>query len=417
MAGRQGPPPASDAEAEGPSPLMARQPVFDRANRVAGYELLYRGAPPAPGEQEEWAERATSSVLIDLVSGAELDSLLGQQRAFINLPRSFLFDFPAASLAPERFVLEVLEDVEADAGIFEALRELKASGYTLALDDFVLFGGHQKLLGLADLVKVDIQGYDQAGLADCVRELRRHPVHLLAEKVETPEERARCRELGFHYFQGFFFARPQPISRSRLSADRVNALQLVGRLQDPELDLEGLTELISQDVYLSYRILRLINSAFFPLRTRIDSVQRALVYLGLDTVRTWATWLAMAGVRDKPQELAITNLVRARMAASLGEALEGGGSERYFTAGLFSTLDALLDRPMAEALEQLPLSAELEAALLRHEGSVGQVLAAIKAYERGDWDGAARAGLAPEWLGKAYQEGVAGAEEVRSLMA
>ena len=415
MTGSQGPTTASAAEAEGASPLMARQPVFDRTNRVAGYELLYRGAPPAPDQQEEWAERATSSVLIDLVSGGVLDTLLGQQRAFINLPRSFLFDFQGAALDPERFVLEVLEDVEADSGVFEALRELKASGYTLALDDFVLFGRHQELLGLADLVKVDIQGYDQAGLAECVRELRRHPVHLLAEKVETPEEWARCRELGFHYFQGFFFARPQPVARSRLSPDRVNALQLIGRLQDPELDLDGLTELISQDVYLSYRILRLINSAFFPLRTRIDSVQRALVYLGLDTVRTWATWLAMAGVRDKPQELAVTNLVRARMAESLGKALEGSGG-RYFTAGLFSTLDALLDRPMAEALEQLPLSTELEAALLRHEGSVGQVLAAIKAYERGDWDGATRGGLAPEHLGQAYQEAVAGAEHARSLM-
>lgn len=416
MIASQEPPTAQGPGAEGAGPLMARQPVFDRASRVVGYELLYRGMPPDPGRQEEWAERATSSVLVDLVSQGVLDTLLGQQRAFINLPRSFLFDFRGAGLDPERFVLEVLEDVEADPGVIDALRGLKESGYTVALDDFVLFGPHQDLLAVADLVKVDIQGYDRAGLSECVRELRRYPVHLLAEKVESPEEQARCRELGFHYFQGFFFARPQPVSRVRLSPDRVNALNLLGRLQDPELDLEGLTELISQDVYLSYRILRLINSAFFPLRTRIDSVQRALVYLGLDTVRTWATWLAMAGVRDKPQELAVTNLVRARMAESLGRALEGGGSERYFTAGLFSTLDALLDRPMAEALEQLPLSAELEGALLRHEGSVGQVLAAIKAYERGDWDGATRVGLAPEWLGQAYREAVAAAEEVRSLM-
>jgi len=415
---REGPVGAGDglATGVGGQPLVARQPVFDPANRVMGYELLYRGAPPAAGEHADWSEQATSSVLLDLIAGGGLDGLLGEQTAFVNLPRSFLLDFRQGGLDPSRLVLEVLEDVDPDPEVKRAMRALKDDGYTLALDDFVLFGQHQGLLELADLVKVDIQGYDDQGLRECVRELRRYPLYLVAEKVETHAEQALCRELGFDYFQGYFFAQPRAVARAPMPSDRLTALRLLGRLQDPAVDLEDLTDLISQDVYLSYRFLRLINSAFFPLRRRIDSIHRALVYLGLDTVRIWATWLAMAGIGGKPRELAVTNLVRARMAASLGRALGDPEPERYFTAGLFSTLDALLDRPLREALEELPLSEELMTALLYGEGPVGETLAAVRAYERADWQGTAHLGLALEQVGEAYLEAVQWAEEARAAM-
>ncbi|MFA9462378.1 EAL and HDOD domain-containing protein [Thiohalorhabdus methylotrophus] len=403
-------------ETEAPPLLVARQPVFDRSDAVVGYELLYRGGEPDAEGNGGWAERATSSVLLELLTNGRLEALVEGYRAFINLPRSFLLAFQGAALDPGRFVLEVLEDVDPDSAVMDALRALKESGYTLALDDFVLNGPHQALLGYADMVKVDIQSYDRAELTECVRELQRHPVGLLAEKVETPEEHMLCRELGFEWFQGYFYARPQGVSGSALSSRRLSALRLLGKLQDPQNDLEDLATLISQDVDLTYRLLRLINSAFFPIRSRIDSVHRALVYLGREPVRTWAAWLTMGSVPGKPSELAMTGLIRARMAENVAGQLRASKTDIHFTTGLVSILDALFDRPMAEVVAELPLSAEVEAALLRHEGPVGRVLADVMTYERGEWRDTARTGLTQDRLAESYLEAVAWTQSVRDAL-
>jgi EAL and modified HD-GYP domain-containing signal transduction protein len=391
--------------------LVARQPIFDRRGRVFGYELLYRGMR---NTDQGWdGDRASSSVLLDFLTSSRGASLMeeGTEKAFINLTRNLLADFAHLPLSKEQMVLEVLEDIEVNDRFLELAGKLSRSGYCLALDDFVLSDSNRDLIDYADIIKVDIQQLTRQGLQEHAAQLGQYPVRLLAEKVETHEERSVCEELGFHYFQGFFFARPEVFSSGRLPPDRLRMLQLLERIHDPDVQLDELANLIAQDVTLSYSLLRLINSAYFPTRTRIDSVQRALTYLGLEGARTWLTWTAMAGIEDKPRELRVHSLMRARMAGRLGE-MRGENADSSFLVGLLSSLDALMDRPLRDLLDQLPLAESVRGALLTQEGPLGEVLTMVLAYERGQWERVREWPLAPEQVADAYLDALDWAEGI-----
>jgi EAL and modified HD-GYP domain-containing signal transduction protein len=389
-----------------PENLIARQPIFDRRMRVYGYEILYRDNPEGWDPATFEGDRATSSVLMDMFTFHDLDRLVGGHQAFINLTQTFLEDPSILPLSKDRLVLEVLENIPVTDELIGAVRRLAANGYTIALDDFILDDRTLPLAELAHVIKIDIRQLSEAQVKEHVSRLKRFPAHLLAEKVEDHDELEFCKSQGFHFFQGFFLSRPRIIKSKRLPADRVRVLNLLQKLQDPEASLREITELVSKDVYLSYRLLRLINSAYFPIRTQIESIHRAVVYLGLKGVRTWATWIVMSGIRDKPAELKTLALIRAQMVTELAEELELGQADRAFTVGLFSTLDALLDLPLEEGVGTLPLVPEVKEALLDYEGSLGAVLHAVLAYEGGDWEEALRVGVEPARLKEIYLDSV-----------
>ena len=391
---------------------IARQPIFDHRMRIFGYEILYREGPrPVPHYNLD-GDQATSNVLIDMFTYHDLDRLIGGYRAFINLTPTFLYDPSILPLSRDRLVLEVLEDIAVNSELLEALNKLTHQGYTLALDDFILNDQTRPLLPLADIIKVDIQQVSAEELRSYVAEFRPFGAKLLAEKVETHEELDFCRSLGFHYFQGFFLSRPRVLKARRLPADRIRVLNLLRRLQDPDLNFDELAELVAEDVYLSYRLLRLINSAYFPIRRKVESIQRAVVYLGLNGVRTWATWIALAGIHDKPSELKVVALARARMCALLCDALGGSHRDRYFTVGLFSAVDALLDLPMAKALEPLPLAEDVRDAILDHRGHLGRALEATLGYEQGDWEKADQLALPAARVKEIYLDSLEWARDI-----
>ena len=251
-------------------------------------------------------------------------------------------------------------------------------------------------------------------LAHSREELARHvdllsgrEVRLLAEKVETYDEFERCKALGFELFQGFFFCRPKTMTGRSVSSSRLATLRLVAELQAPHVDLDELEHVIGRDVGLSYKLLRYINSTFFALPREVGSVRQALVLLGIVNVRRWATLLALSAVDDKPEELMVTALVRARMCELLAEAYREPDRDAYFTTGMFSVIDALMDQPMAEVLELLPLAGDLRHALLSREGPKGDALLCVLAYERGELDEARHRSLTGAQLGELYLEAVA----------
>jgi EAL and modified HD-GYP domain-containing signal transduction protein len=343
---------------------------------------------------------------MDMFTFHDLDRLVGESQAFINLTGTFLKNPAILPLSKDRLVLEVLENIPVTDELVAAVRHLAAEGYTIALDDFILDERTLPLVELAQVIKIDIHQLTEAQLKDHVHRLKQYGVRLLAEKVETHQELELCRSQGFHYFQGFFLSRPHIIRSKRLPADRVRVLNLLQKLQDPDASLREVTALVSEDVYLSYRLLRLINSAYFPIRTRIESIHRAVVYLGLNGVRTWATWIVMSGIRDKPPELKTVALIRARMATGLSEEVGHHEPDRAFTVGLFSTLDALLDLPLEKAVGTLPLTTEVNEALLELKGPLGEVLATVLAYEGGDWEQALRLAVEPARLKEIYLDSV-----------
>ena len=354
---------------------IVRQPIYDASVKVVGYELIVHGDSENP-EAEAAAAGTVTQIGLNLVAGGN---------AWVPLSRGFLFGGYADALPPERIVFEVAPDLGTDSDALAAAARLKAAGYRLAISPFVPSEETTPLLGMAEAVKVDA-GLDRATLSDLAGLARLAGAQVVATGVETHEAFETCKALGADLFQGYFFCQPREVEGRGIEVNNLNKLRLISELQDPEVDIQKLGEIVSRDVGLSYNLLRFVNSAFFSVPRRIESIRDALVLLGLQNVKRWATLMALADANDKPHELIVTGLVRARMcelvAVARGDKRE---AEAYFTTGLFSVVDALMDVSLIELLRQLPFSQEIMDALLRYEGPKGELLHGVLAYERGDF--------------------------------
>jgi EAL and modified HD-GYP domain-containing signal transduction protein len=364
---------------------IGRQPIYDRTLNVYAYELLFRAASDNRAEFTD-GDQATTDVIVNTFLEIGLDNIVGNHLAFINLTRSFFVGEHTISLPKNRVVLELLEDIDADDEVIAGVRRLSEQDYTIALDDFIYHESLQPLVDLSHIVKIDLTRLDRDAIREHVNQLRHYPLRLLAEKVETQDEFDFCQSLGFDYFQGYFFAQPKIIRGQRLPNNRLAILKLLSRLQDPNITTDQLDELISQDVAFSYRILRYVNSASLALPRKIETIHQAVVILGLQTIRSWTTLLAMSQVDNKPAELVVTAMVRGKMAECLARSMHAEQPESFFTVGLFSALDALMDNSMEEILTQLPLADYIAEALLHHRGVHGDILDCVLAYERGAWE-------------------------------
>jgi len=367
---------------------VARQPILDRSLRLYAYELLFRPSATARSAGTLDPNLMASRVILGALGDIGLEGLVGEHRAFVNMTRDLLLSAAHEVLPPGATVLELLEDVPADDEVLEAVEALSRRGYRIALDDFVYHPSLEPLLELADIVKLDVLEMSFDEIERAVDKLRPFDVQLLAERVETHEMYQRCRGMGFDYFQGYFFARPQIVAGRTLPHGQVTALELLRLLNDPGTDFDELEAVVSRDMSLSYRLLRHLNSPALGLRRKVTSSREALVLLGERNVRKWASLVVFSSVGgDKPSELLKSAQVRARMCEQLAVAAgEPVAPATAFTAGLFSLLDALLDRPMEVALAPLGLTGDLREALVDGSGPLGDVLAVALAWERGDWD-------------------------------
>lgn len=396
---------------------IGRQPIYDRKLKVHAYELLFRAASDNSASFTD-GDQATTDVIVNTFLEIGLDNIVGNRLAFINLTRAFFVGERSISLPKDRVVLELLEDIDADDEVIAGVKRLSGQGYTIALDDFIYHESLQPLVSLADMVKIDVMTLNHDEIRTHVSALRQHPLRLVAEKVETQEELDFCMGLGFDYFQGYFFAQPKVIRGQRLPNNRLAILKLLSRLQDPGVTPQQIEELIAQDVAFSYRILRYVNSASLALPRKIESVHQAVVMLGVQTIKSWTTLLAMSQVDNKPAELVVTAMVRGKMAEGLAKAMNAAQPDSFFTVGLFSALDALMDNSMEEILTQLPLAEHISAALLHRRGIHGDVLDCVLAYERGEWENLGCSQLGTHKIRDCYLEAVQWAEDVcRQLIA
>jgi len=394
---------------------VGRQPILDRDQKVYGYELLYRDANARPGEPF-CGDKATSRTLLNTCMEIGLENIVGRHRIFVNLTKPFITDLPPIPLDRERLVLEVLEDIEVDQALIDGVRALQRAGYQVALDDYRFESRWDPLLPYASIIKVDIMGLDLEPHTGQIEALKERGLILLAEKVETREEFKLTRELGFDLFQGYFFAKPHIVSGRRLAENQAVMLRLLGQINDPDCTIDDLGRLISQDPQLSFKILRYVNSAGVGLPRQVDSIRQAVVYVGMDRIRTWTTLIAMAGHNNKSPELMNTGLLRATLCEALCTLLEEGRPECAYTVGLLSVLDALIDQPMATLLKQLPLPPLIADALLRDTGPYAGALQCSKALEVGDWQNPAMQLLPLPELNGLYMDAVAHAEQAQDAL-
>jgi EAL and modified HD-GYP domain-containing signal transduction protein len=396
--------------------FIGRQPIYDADLQCVGYELFFRHSADAHCAVITDPVQSSARVLSDAVVDTGVCSITEGRLAFINVTRDLLLNGSEALPPNSDVVLEVPFETLADGEVLTVAKELKRRGYQIAVDNYRFQGDVAQLGGLVDVVKVDVSNCSWELVEQSSTGLRSAGGKLLADKVETHTAFDRCKGLGFDLLQGYFFCKPKIVAGRRLTPSSLACLQLLEKLTDPGVEVEDLEAIVEQDVSLSYKLLRFINSPYFGFRKEIVSVRQAIILAGLETVRSLAAMISLARIQDKPDELMILALTRAKMCESLSHAMGDDRKSSYFTVGLFSLLDAMLDRPMEEILGQLPMAPELDEAILEQTGHFGAALRTAMSFETGDWVGIKLLGIDPLKTQAAYLDSLDWAEGLRPTL-
>jgi EAL and modified HD-GYP domain-containing signal transduction protein len=388
--------------------IMARQPIYDVDVNIVAYELLFRNCTDNQAVIID-GDGATSELLVNLYTHFDVDEVVGGKKAYINFTKKLIEDPPPFD--KKGFVVEVLEDIVIDDDLVENLTKLADAGYTIALDDYIHNEQSHRILPLVDIVKIDVLELDGEELERHVQLLRQYDVTLLAEKVETHDMYKRCSGLGFELFQGYFLCKPQMISGKKVPASKLLVIELLGKLQNPETTNEELEALVSRDPVLSFQLLKLVNSACYMLNHKIESLARAITYLGLNQVRSLASLLTLSNLSDKPSALKHQSIIRAKMCELLGAKIIQSDASVMFSVGLLSTLDAYFDQPLEKVIASMPLREDLVEALLNYSGVYGDILRIVIALERAevdgmDWSFLSRNNVTAEDINEIYQESI-----------
>jgi c-di-GMP phosphodiesterase len=390
---------------------VGRQAIFDRRLTVVGYELLYRDSDDNRAVFDD-VTQASATTMLNAFLEFGLDALVGNVPAYVNVPADFLLGTYPIPLPPERTVLEVLEDVPVTPALIDALKILRARGFQIALDDFVLTEATRPLLAVANIVKVSVLGQSREAIAAQHAALRGAGPALLAEKVSTHDELVFLRDLGFAYFQGYFLEMPVIARTSRLPHDRAKLLRLLSALYHGKLDLRAIEGLVASEVGLGVRLLKLASSTAMARGTPVGSIRQAIARLGVQQVAALVVLILATSFDDKPLELARQVLIRARMSELLARTSTVPPDE-MFTAGLLSLLDAILDRPLSEILDQLPLTPLVRDALAGPATSrPARIIETVRHQSRGDLMPLVASGFTPQAVFMAWYEAVRWSDEV-----
>lgn len=395
--------------------LIGRQQILDSNLDTFAYEILFRGSHFDLTVQDD-ATNATNQVIADTIIEIGLNEIVGPHKAFINFTAQNLLEKTPLSLPKDRIVIEVLESVAVDLPIINSLKELSEEGYTIALDDFVFTDEWRPLLEIADIVKLDIMAGNLQDTRQLIQQLLPYRLTLLAEKVETRQEFETLKDWGCELFQGFFFSKPNIVEGKRLGVNQASAIQLLSAVNKADACFEDINKVIGQDAGLSYKLLHYINSAFFSLPTRIESIRQATVLLGLRELKRWLNILTLASLSDKSQAVLQVALIRAKMCELLAAQL-GEDSDKFFLVGILSGLDSMLNMPIDEVLDHLPLSKEIAVAILHRTGKAGEVLQYTIDYERWELSSDTFHDLKPNRIASIYLDSIHWAGNVLSNLA
>lgn len=364
--------------------FVARQPIFNKHKKLFAYELLFRTGMSNAFPNIDGGT-ATSSLLSSSFFTVGIDKISGGKKVFINFTEELLVRGTPTMFPKEKIIVEVLEDVQATQEVVAACQSLVQKGYSLALDDFVYQKQLAPLIELAKIIKIDFRLTPVAEVAEIVSTLKSYKCQFLAEKIETYEEFKKALDMGFNYFQGYFFAKPEVLKNKDISSSQMTIMQIIYEVNRAEFDNHKLEKLINQDVSISYKILNYLNSAYFARLQPISSIRQAITFLGENGVRLFVSLIATSKLAEhKPDELMRTSIIRARFLEHIGEELQLNSSE-LFMLGLFSLLDAMLDNSMEYLVGQLPLTADITEALVKRSGRLFPYLQMLEYYESCKW--------------------------------
>jgi len=373
------------------SAFVARQPIFDTDHRVVGYELLHRGRD---GSEGPGLEPSSSSEGVEAVLGPDMKDLVGGKTAFVDLSRESLLGLDPGHLDPQSVIIQIQGEISPDDSVVTACKDLASQGFQFAMGDSMLHEKHARLLRLAEVVKVNVQETAAEEKVALIDKLGAFKGKLLAEGVENQTTHEYCKTLGFDFFQGFHYVRPETLTETDLPTQSVSVVRILNLLRDNKASEASIQEAFRSDPSLSYQLLQLVNSAALGGRG-IDSIGHAMRMLGREPLYRWLSMLLLADGKDRREvrsEIVRSSLTRGRMCELLGDGCRSSvgsdlpAADTLFLVGLFSQLDTLLSVPMENILSGIDLSGEVVDALLGREGNAGSILSAVEGYEEADWD-------------------------------
>ncbi|MFH0785402.1 MAG: HDOD domain-containing protein [Pseudomonadota bacterium] len=365
--------------------FIARQPIFTAHKKLFAYELLYRGSGTST-LRNTTGNKATTSVLSSAFLTEGIEKISGLRPCFINFTRDLLLQNLPASFPKTLIVVEVLEDVPPTPEILAVCRKLRDDGYTIALDDFVYDLSLEPLIAIADIIKFDFLLTPVDTLQKILYRLSRFKLKYLAEKVESYEEFDKASKLGFSYFQGYFFSKPERIRIQEIGSAKINLVSLLAEVNQKTTTPKKIEKIIQRDVSLAYKLLRYVNSSYFYRLHKIESVAHAITFLGETEIRRYLILVLISELStDKPAELVRLAVVRAKMGELLALATTfRDKSDEIFLLCLFSLLDAMLDTTMEFVCTQLSLSDHLKNGLVDDTGPYAPFLQVVLSYEKVD---------------------------------
>ncbi|WP_018693572.1 EAL and HDOD domain-containing protein [Algicola sagamiensis] len=366
----------------------ARQPIFNRRRQVIAYELLFREGKENRFPAHVPPDIATAKLLVNSYLSVGLEEITDNKPGLINFPIETLREHLVHMVPYKNIIIELLETIEPNHESYSLIRTLFHKGFHLALDDFVYDDRWERFLPLVKLIKVDIMETPYKDVAPLLPLFRKYKIKMLAEKVETYEEFRQGKTLEFDYFQGYFFCKPEILEGKDIETSEHFLMSIYAEVMKPEFSYKKVEEFFLNDVGLTYKLLRFVNSSLFQHSEEISSIKQAIVFLGENQIRKFVCLIVTAQLNpNKPPELIKTTIVRARfcehMAKAIGLRKE---SDAAFLMGLFSTIDAILDRPMKTIMDSLPLDEGIKDALVDHHGKLASCLDASEAFLQGNWD-------------------------------
>ncbi|MBF0228916.1 MAG: HDOD domain-containing protein [Desulfamplus sp.] len=367
--------------------FVGRQPILNQNKKTYAYELLFRDSlkNSFPGID---GNTGTSRLLANTFFSMGINEITGNHPGFINFTKELILNKTPLLFPKESIVIEILEDIEPDKDVEDAIKEFRKKGYTVALDDFIFDKKYINLIKLSNIIKFDLMATPLGTITDLVKALKaKFNITLLAEKVETHEEFEKAKEMGFTLFQGYFFSKPEVIAKTDIPSSKMTLLSLISEIGKSNISFDKLAKMIKNDISVSYKLMKFINSPYFRRSNEISTIKDAVSFLGEDTIKQFVRVLAAAGLNDnKPDELMRLSIVRARMCELMGKHIKTPFSgEELFTMGLFSTIDAMLDKDMKTILKEISFSKKVSEGLLGNNQTFNELLSLCICFENGTW--------------------------------
>lgn len=390
--------------------FVSRQAIFNPSMNVAAYDLHSNYASVEAPNPESEPDQESIRALVEMFSDPGLDLVIGDRTGLVTMTPPALAAGLWKYVPPERVMIALAPSIapEDSAAHFAGIA---AEGYGLVIDESLAPGCEELLNSAKHTLKLDVTKFSPEDLARRVRQLRKHKTKILADRVDTYDDLEFCKSLHFDWYQGNFLSRPAA-HHKEIPVNRLAMMRLLSRLHDPEVEIPEIEKLAAQDVSLSYKLLRYANSAAVSLPRSVTSVGHAVRLVGLNTLRSWSSALLLSAVDSKPRELMTVALIRARMCELLGESITNSNKDSFHTAGLLSVLDAIMDAEMEIVLADLPLSEEINDALIHRSGKIGKALACTVAYERAEWDHVEFSGMPSDMIRGKYWEAVAWSRKI-----